>query len=146
MPKSPKGEKRPGQPSLGRAHSIRTGTCLSATSQRHSRTEMRTLLRWLLVMWGGLWAAILVAATVPAPTAMSNLETWGELFGLQGVVTTISSPGYDLVPILISVTNLSLTIFLWVYAVPREPGERPWAFPVAVVKMVLSFILLARRF
>ena len=65
-----------------------------------------------LWIWAGFWATIFFAATVPAHQAVSNLQSWAELFGLPEVARFLAHRGLDLLSQILSVI---LTILAFVH-------------------------------
>jgi hypothetical protein len=50
-----------------------------------------------LYIWGGFWAFVLVAATVPAKQAVSNLQSWADLLGLTSLAHLFAAKAVDYV-------------------------------------------------
>jgi hypothetical protein len=50
-----------------------------------------------IYIWCGFWAVIFFAATVPAHQAISNLESWADLFGLTAAAHFVSGKRVDIV-------------------------------------------------
>lgn len=52
---------------------------------------------WKVVLWTGgiIWAALAVMATIPAGQAVSNLQSWAELFGLVALGNLMAAKGVD---------------------------------------------------
>ncbi len=56
--------------------------------------------------WGAFWAALLVAATVPAKVAVSNLASWADLLGATGLARLLATHGADRLAQLLSIAGL----------------------------------------
>jgi hypothetical protein len=59
-------------------------------------------------IWAAFWAALLVAATVPAKVAVSNLASWADLTGASWLAHLVATRGADAITIVLSIVALLL--------------------------------------
>lgn len=72
---------------------------------------------WKIVVWAGgaAWAALALAATIPAHQAISNLQSWAEVLGLTTLGQLFAAKGVDYLVQLGAFVLATMATLMWHY-------------------------------
>jgi hypothetical protein len=73
---------------------------------------MRRTGKILLWIWGVFWAFVLVAATIPAKQAVSNLASWVEFFGLFDLAHFVATKAADVGAVIAATISILVSVAL----------------------------------